>query len=58
MATPFADPRTGQLYFRRAVPEALRAAFDNKAQVKVTLGTKDPFMFEFRPAGSSMCRPK
>lgn len=42
MATPFADPRTGQLYFRRAVPEALRAAFDGKAQVKVTLGTKDP----------------
>ncbi|MBA4762161.1 site-specific integrase [Sphingomonas sp.] len=42
MATPFADPRTGQLYFRRAVPEALRAAFDGKAQVKVTLRTKDP----------------
>ena len=42
MATPFADPRTGQLYFRRAVPEALRVAFGGKAQVKVTLGTKDP----------------
>lgn len=42
MATPFADPRTGQLYFRRAVPDALRAAFDGKAQIKVTLGTKDP----------------
>ncbi|MES3106926.1 site-specific integrase [Sphingomonas aurantiaca] len=42
MASPFADPRTGQLYFRRAVPEALRAAFDGKAVVKVTLGTKDP----------------
>lgn len=42
MATPFADPRTGQLYFRRAVPEALRAAFEGKAQVKVTLATKDP----------------
>ncbi|MDY7524636.1 site-specific integrase [Sphingomonas sp. 10B4] len=42
MASPFADPRTGQLYFRRAVPDALRTAFDGKAQVKVTLGTKDP----------------
>ena len=42
MATPFADPRTGQLYFRRAVPEALRAAFDGRAVVKVSLRTKDP----------------
>jgi len=42
MASPFADPRTGQLYFRRAVPEALRAAFDGKAVVKVSLRTKDP----------------
>ena len=42
MATPFPDPRTGQLYFRRAVPEALRAAFDGKREVKVSLGTKDP----------------
>ena len=42
MATPFADPRTGQLYFRRAVPEALRAAFEGKAVVKVSLRTKDP----------------
>ena len=41
MATPFADPRTGQLYFRRAIPEALRVAFGGRAQVKVTLGTKD-----------------
>lgn len=42
MATPFAEARTGQLYFRRAVPEALRPAFGGRAQVKVTLGTKDP----------------
>ncbi len=42
MASPFADPRTGQLYFRRAVPEALRAAFDGKAVVKISLRTKDP----------------
>lgn len=42
MATPFADPRTGQLYFRRAVPEPLRAAFEGKAQVKISLRTKDP----------------
>ncbi|MDB5710798.1 MAG: hypothetical protein JWL96_2868 [Sphingomonas bacterium] len=42
MATPFADPRTGQLYFRRAIPEALRAAFDGRAQYKVSLRTKDP----------------
>ncbi|RYY12111.1 MAG: hypothetical protein EON55_12950, partial [Alphaproteobacteria bacterium] len=42
MASPFADPRTGQLYFRRAVPEALRAAFEGKAVVKVSLRTKDP----------------
>ncbi|TXC71219.1 site-specific integrase [Sphingomonas ginsenosidivorax] len=41
MASPFADPRTGQLYFRRAVPEALRAAFDGRAVVKVSLRTKD-----------------
>ena len=42
MASPFADPRTGQLYFRRAVREALRSAFDGKAVVKVSLRTKDP----------------
>lgn len=42
MATPFADPRTGVLYFRRAVPEALRPAFDGKALIKVSLRTKDP----------------
>jgi len=42
MATPFADLRTGMLYFRRAVPEALRVAFDGKALVKVSLRTKDP----------------
>jgi hypothetical protein len=42
MASPFADPRTGQLYFRRAVPEALRPAFEGKAVVKVSLRTKDP----------------
>lgn len=42
MATPFSDPRTGQLYFRRGVPEALRAAFNGRAQVKVSLRTKDP----------------
>ncbi len=42
MASPFADPRTGQLYFRRAVPEALRSAFEGKAVVKVSLRTKDP----------------
>ncbi len=41
MASPFADPRTGQLYFRRAVPEALRPAFDGKAVIKVSLRTKD-----------------
>lgn len=42
MATPYADPRTGMLYFRRAVPEALRVAFEGKALVKVSLRTKDP----------------
>ena len=42
MATPFADPRTGQLYFRRGVPEALRAAFGGRAQVKISLHTKNP----------------
>ncbi len=42
MATPFADPRTGMPYFRRAVPEALRIAFERKALVKVSLRTKDP----------------
>ena len=42
MTTPFVDSRTGQLYFRRAVPEALRAAFGGRGQVKITLGTKDP----------------
>lgn len=42
MATPFSDPRTGQLYFRRGVPEALRVAFNGKAQIKISLRTKDP----------------
>ena len=42
MATPFADPRTGMLYLRRAVPEALRPAFEGRAVYKVTLKTKDP----------------
>ncbi|WP_344706261.1 DUF6538 domain-containing protein [Sphingomonas swuensis] len=44
MATPFADPRTGQLYFRRAIPEPLRAAFGGMRERKITLGTKDPVM--------------
>ena len=42
MATPFADPRTGQLYFRRAIPQPLWSAFDGKRERKITLGTKDP----------------
>lgn len=42
MATPWTDPRTGQLYFRRAIPEALRAAFGGRATFKVSLRTKDP----------------
>lgn len=42
MATPYADPRTGMLYFRRAVPEALCLAFEGKALVKVSLRPKDP----------------
>lgn len=42
MATPFTDPRTGVIYFRRGVPEPLRAAFDGRALVKVSLRTKDP----------------
>lgn len=42
MATPWPDPRTGVFYFRRAIPEALRPAFEGKRQRKITLGTKDP----------------
>lgn len=42
MATPFADPRTGQLYFRRAIPQPLWPAFGGKRERKITLGTKDP----------------
>ena len=42
MATPFKDPRTGTLYFRRGIPGALRAAFDGREVVKVSLKTKDP----------------
>ncbi|WP_426266919.1 DUF6538 domain-containing protein [Sphingomonas sp. LHG3443-2] len=42
MATPFKDPRTGQLYFRRAIPQPLWPAFDGKRERKITLGTKDP----------------
>lgn len=41
MATPFTDPRTGQLYFRRAIPQSLWAAFEGKRERKITLGTKD-----------------
>ncbi len=42
MATPFKNPRDGILYFRREVPEKLRAAFEGKREVKVSLGTRDP----------------
>ena len=42
MATPFTDPRTGVIYFRRGVPEALRPAFDGRALVKISLRTKNP----------------
>ena len=42
MATPFKNPRDGVLYFRREVPEKLRAAFDGKREIKVSLGTRDP----------------
>ena len=42
MATPFAHPRDGILHFRREVLKPLRAAFDSKGQVKVSLDTKDP----------------
>lgn len=41
-ATPFTNPRDGILYFRREVPEKLRAAFDGKREVKVSLRTRDP----------------
>ena len=42
MATPFTDPRTGQLYFRRAIPTPLRPAFGGRAEFKVSLRTRDP----------------
>ena len=42
IATPFKNPRDGILYFRREVPEKLRAAFDGKQIVKVSLRTRDP----------------
>lgn len=41
MATPHRDRRTGQLHFRRAIPEPLRAAFGGMRERKITLGTKD-----------------
>jgi integrase len=41
MATPYEDPRTHVLYFRRGIPEGLRAAFDGRAVFKVSLRTKD-----------------
>ena len=42
MATPFKNPRDDILHFRREVPEKLRAAFDGKQIVKVSLRTRDP----------------
>ncbi len=43
MATPFKDPRTGILYFRRVVPAALRPFFDGaSSEYKRTLETRDP----------------
>jgi hypothetical protein len=42
MATPYADPRTGILYFKRDVPEKLRAAVGGKGVIKVSLRTCDP----------------
>ena len=42
MATPWTDPRTGMLALRRAIPQALRPAFNGKAEYKVSLRTRDP----------------
>jgi hypothetical protein len=40
MAAPWRHPKTGVFYFRRAVPERLRAGL-GKREIKVSLGTKD-----------------
>ena len=42
MATPWTDPRTGMLAPRRAIPQALRPAFNGKPEYKVSLRTRDP----------------
>lgn len=41
MATPWQHPKTGNFYFRRAVPEALRSAI-GKREIKVSLHTSSP----------------
>jgi integrase len=41
MARPWKHPKTGVYYFRRVVPEALRAAV-GKVEERVSLRTKDP----------------
>jgi hypothetical protein len=41
MSRPWKHPKTGMYWFRRAVPEALRAIV-GKTEVRRTLQTKDP----------------
>ncbi|WP_415192983.1 DUF6538 domain-containing protein [Rhodopseudomonas sp.] len=41
MARPFRHPKTGIFWFRKRVPDSLRALV-GKREHKVTLGTRDP----------------
>lgn len=41
MATPFKHPENGTYYFRRAIPEDLRPAFNGRAEIKRSLRTRD-----------------
>src|SRR3546814_5581358 len=41
MAAPWRHPKTGTFYFRRAVPEALRATIGVR-EIKVSLHTRNP----------------
>jgi len=55
MARPFKHPKTGVYWFRRAVPEALRAVV-GKREWKWTLGTKDAAEARHRhPIAASQC---
>src|SRR5437764_818034 len=42
MTTPWVHPKTGGLYYRKAIPPRARHLFGGKVEVRRSLGTRDP----------------